>query len=169
MTAAPAAATLPGFNMLGQRQLDRRLALVCFFGVIAMTASVGAVERTDVPDKYKWNLGDLYPSEAAWTKAKDALAKRVPEMAKHKGRLGKSAKDLLAALQDMFDADLELSRLSVYANSLSDEDVRAARPREMKQAAEELVTSFSSAMGLEEAPHLAGVEVQEQRHQAAED
>ena len=45
----------------------------------------------------------------------------------------------------MFELDLELSRLSVYAHSLSDEDVRAARPREMKQAAEELATAFSAA------------------------
>ena len=48
-----------------------RLGLFCF-GIIAMTAAaVAGAERKDVPDKYKWNLGDLYPSEAAWTKAKD--------------------------------------------------------------------------------------------------
>ena len=35
----------------------------------AMAAA--AVERKDIPDKYKWNLADLYPSEAAWTKAKE--------------------------------------------------------------------------------------------------
>jgi oligoendopeptidase F len=125
----------------------KRLALSCI-GIIAMTAaaaSLGAVERKDVPDKYKWSLGDLYASEAAWTKAKDALGKRVPEMAKFKGRLGRSPRDLLAGLQTMFDVELELTRLSVYANSLSDEDVRAARPREMKQAAEELATSFGAA------------------------
>jgi oligoendopeptidase F len=122
-----------------------RLAFV-WFGIVVMTAtSLGAAERKDVPDKYKWNLADLYPSEGAWTKAKDALAKRVPEMAKHKGRLGKSPKDLLDALQTMFDIELELSRLAVYASGLSDEDVRAARPREMKQAAEELATAFSAA------------------------
>jgi len=34
----------------------------------------------------------------------------------------------------------------VYANGLSDEDVRAARPREMKQAAEELATTFAAAI-----------------------
>ena len=45
----------------------------------------------------------------------------------------------------MFDLDRNLSRLSVYASALSDEDVRAARPREMKQGAEELATAFSSA------------------------
>ena len=121
-----------------------RLAFICF-GIIGMTAaSVGAGERKDVPEKYRWNLADLYPSEAAWTKAKDALTKRVPELAKHKGRL-KSPKDLLTVLTTMFEVDLELSRLSVYAHSLSDEDVREARPREMKQAAEELVTAFAAA------------------------
>ena len=104
-----------------------------------------ATERKDVPDKYRWNLADLYPSEAAWTQAKDALgeagagAGEVPRTARQ------VAKELLAALQMMFDIDRELSRLAVYASTLSDEDVRAARPREMKQSAEELATAFSAA------------------------
>ncbi|HEX2659039.1 MAG TPA: oligoendopeptidase F, partial [Polyangia bacterium] len=111
-----------------------------------MTVSTAtARERADVPEAYTWNLSDLYPSEAAWTEAKDALAKRVPELAKFKGHLGKSSKELLAALQTLFDLDLSLSRLMVYASALSDQDIRAARPREMKQAAEELATTFSAA------------------------
>jgi oligoendopeptidase F len=114
--------------------------------VIGMTAtSARAGERRDVPDKYKWNLADLYPSEAAWTKAKEELTRRLPELASHRGQLGKSAQSLLAALQTMFDLDRDLSRLSVYATSVSDEDIRASRPREMKQSAEELATAFSSA------------------------
>ena len=52
---------------------------------------------------------------------------------------------MLAALQTMFELDLELSRLGGVRARLSDEDVRAARPREMKQAAEELATAFSAA------------------------
>jgi oligoendopeptidase F len=109
------------------------------------TAAIAATQRADIPDKYKWNLADLYPSEAAWTTAKEAIQKRLPELGKHRGHLGKSAKDLLAGLQVMFDVDRDLSRLLVYANSRSDEDVREARPREMKQAAEELATAFSAA------------------------
>ncbi len=119
--------------------------LVVFAGLSMTAAAAGAGERKDVPDKYKWNLADLYPSEVAWTKAKEALVQRLPELAKQRGHLGRSSKDLLAGLQTMFDLDRDLSRLAVYANSLSDEDVRAARPREMKQAAEELATAFSSA------------------------
>jgi len=106
--------------------------------------SIGATERKDVPDKFKWNLADLYPTEDAWIEAKDAITKRLPELAKHRGKLGQSPKALLAGLQTMFELDRALSRLVVYANSLSDEDIRTARPREMKQAAEELVTAFAS-------------------------
>jgi oligoendopeptidase F len=125
--------------------VQRRVILLCL-GVIGMTtAAIAATQRADIPDKYKWNLADLYPSEAAWTTAKEAIQKRLPELGKHRGHLGKSAKDLLAGLQLMFDLDRDLSRLLVYANSLSDEDVREARPREMKQAAEELATAFSAA------------------------
>lgn len=125
-----------------------RLALLTLtIGITLMTATAArTAERKDVPEKYKWNLADLYPSEEAWTKAKEALAKRIPELAKHKGRLGKSPKDLLSGLQTMFDLDRDLSRLSVYASALSDEDVRAARPREMKQAAEELITTYAAAI-----------------------
>jgi oligoendopeptidase F len=121
------------------------LALVGFAIMTMTTTFSDATERKDIPEKYKWKLGDLFPSEAAWTKAKDDLTARLPELGKHKGKLGKSAGELLAALQAMFDFDLGLSRLSVYASSLSDQDVRAARPREMKQAAEDLGTQFAAA------------------------
>jgi oligoendopeptidase F len=111
-----------------------------------MTAAPAvAKERKDVPDAYKWNLADLYPSDAAWAKAKASLAARLPELAKHRGHLGESGKSLLAALSLMFELDLELSRLYVYASSVSNEDVRVAGPREMRQAAEELATAFSAA------------------------
>jgi oligoendopeptidase F len=126
--------------------MRRTCSALVWFGVIGvMAGSALAGERKDIPDKYKWNLADLYPSEADWTKAKEGIAQRLPELAKYRGRLGKSPKEMLAALQTMFELDRALSRLSVYAASLSDQDIRAARPREMKQAAEELATAFSSA------------------------
>ncbi|HEY8923698.1 MAG TPA: oligoendopeptidase F [Polyangia bacterium] len=119
------------------------------FGMIAIMmglaeTSTAATERKDIPDRFKWNLADLYPTEDAWTAAKAEISKRLPELAKHRGKLGQSPKALLAGLDTMFELDRALSRLVVYANSLSDEDIRAARPREMKQAAEELVTAFAA-------------------------
>ena len=112
-------------------------------------ASVAGAERKDVPDKYKWNLADLYPSEAAWTKAKEAIAQaaaRAGEASRASRQVAQGA--ARRRCRRCSTSICELSRLSVYANALSDEDVRAARPREMKQAAEELATAFAAAIFL---------------------
>ncbi|HET6283871.1 MAG TPA: oligoendopeptidase F, partial [Polyangia bacterium] len=126
------------------RRCDFIAKLVLAFIMTAVTTAAAA-DRKDIPDKFKWNLGDLYPNEAAWTKARDDLKQRIPTLAKHRGHLGDSAGTLLTALEAMFVLDRDLSRLVVYASSLSDQDTRAARPREMKQSAEQLITELSSA------------------------
>jgi oligoendopeptidase F len=112
---------------------------------LSVPAASLAGERSQVPEKYRWNLADLYPSEAAWARAREALAKRIPGLAAHRGHLGDSAEALWRALDDVYGIDRDLSRLSVYAASLSDEDTREARPREMKQAAEQLAVDLGAA------------------------
>lgn len=119
-------------------------ALVLVVPLLAAPAS--ARERSEVPDKYKWNLADLYPSEAAWTKARDALRARLPRLTEHQGHLGDSADALFRALDAIYGAQLELSRLAVYADARSDEDTRAARPRELRQGAEQLQVDFGAAL-----------------------
>ena len=107
-------------------------------------AALGA-ERAQIPEKYTWNLADLYPTEAAWSQAREDLKKRVAALPRHRGHLGESAEALRAALDDYFGVQLALERLYVYASSRSDEDIRAARPREMRQGAQHLVVDLGSA------------------------
>ena len=33
-------------------------------------------DRAKIPDKYKWNLADIYPSEEAWRTAKERWSRR---------------------------------------------------------------------------------------------
>ena len=108
-------------------------------------APAPAEERSQIPEKYTWNLADLYPSEAAWSKAREAAAQRVARLAEQRGRLGASAEALRAALADFFSVQLDLERLSVYAESVANQDTRQSRPRELKQAAEQLQVDFASA------------------------
>ncbi len=112
--------------------------------LVWQTAAV-AKDRSEIPDRYKWNLGDLYPSEKAWTAAKDSLAQRIPGLGNQRGRLGDSAGALLRTLDDMFGIQRDLERLSVYAASLSDEDIQEARPREMRQVSQQLGVDFATA------------------------
>jgi oligoendopeptidase F len=114
--------------------------------LLALTASPAtARERSEIPEKYRWNLSDLYPSPAAWAQARQDLRRRIPELARHRGHLGDSAQALWGALDAVFGLQRELSRLDVYASSLSDEDLRLARPREMRQSAQQLETELAAA------------------------
>jgi oligoendopeptidase F len=105
-----------------------------------------AVDRKDIPVKYTWNLADLYPNEAAWTAARDDLKKSIAALPAHRGHLGDSAEALWKALDAVYAANLALDRLAVYATSLSDQDLREARPRELKLGAQQVGTDFSSAV-----------------------
>jgi len=102
-------------------------------------------ERTEIPEKYRWDLSAIFPSDDAWEAARADLAKRVPSLESHRGKLGESAAALRAALDAIYGAQRELERLTVYATSRSDEDLRAGRPREMKAAAERLAVDLEAA------------------------
>jgi oligoendopeptidase F len=105
-----------------------------------------AVDRKDIPEKYKWNLNDLYPSEAAWTAARDELKKRISGLPDYRGHLGDSAEALGKALDAIYATQLALDRLGVYAVSLSDQDTRETRPRELKLTAEQISADLGSAI-----------------------
>jgi oligoendopeptidase F len=123
----------------------RHVRTVTLALALAAAGPALAAERSQVPEKYTWNLADLYPSEAGWVKAKEDLAKRVPRLADHRGHLGDSAEALHAALSTMFGLDKDLTRLGAYASMLSDQDTREAKPREMRQAARQLAVDFDAA------------------------
>src|SRR5258706_16133208 len=81
--------------------------------VAALTFSAFAQERdrAKIPDKYKWNLADIYPSDEAWRAAKDKLAAEVPQLREYQGKLTSSASALADALAKQSAFDKELSRL----------------------------------------------------------
>jgi len=87
-----------------------------------------------------WNLGDLYSSPEAWAAARDKLKGEVRTLGRLKGGLGKSAKDMLSAFDEMSRVRKEANRLSVYATLKADEDVRIAANQERQQAASALQT-----------------------------
>jgi oligoendopeptidase F len=102
-------------------------------------------DRAQIPERYKWKLGELYPSDAAWADAKAAYAKKLPDFAAHRGKLAGSARALGDALSEMGRLRNELERLYVYASSRSDEDTREPRPRAMKSEAERLSVEAGAA------------------------
>jgi oligoendopeptidase F len=123
-----------------------RLSFAALAALLSAFASVTfAAERSEVPVKLTWDLTALYPSEDAWTAAREDLAKRVPGIAAFQGRLGVAPESLYTALSSMMDLDRGLSRLQTYASQLNDEDQRVSRHLEMREGAQRLIVQFQSA------------------------
>ncbi|WP_242372238.1 oligoendopeptidase F [Anaeromyxobacter sp. SG26] len=102
--------------------------------------------ETRDPEALRWDLTALYPSDAAWSEAKAALGKDVAGFrGRHEGRLGASAKALADGLADLAQLRERYERLFAYAMLRSDGDVKAARPRELRQEAERLGVELEAA------------------------
>jgi oligoendopeptidase F len=114
--------------------------------LVALTLVPAAQERdrSKIPDQYKWNLADLYPSDAAWRGEKDKAAAGLPKLATFKGRLASSAATLADALETMSANDKELSRLYSYAMMLADQDTRDSQHEGMKQEMVQLYARFAA-------------------------
>src|SRR5512141_1724884 len=83
-------------------------------------------ERSAVPDKYKWDLSQIYPNDQAWRAAKDKLAADIPSVRAFKGTLASSPQKLADALERTSRLSKEFARLAVYAGMMSDQDTRVS-------------------------------------------
>lgn len=121
----------------------RTMALVL---MMAVSLSVHAQERdrTKIPDKYKWNLSDIYSSNDAWKKAKDQFVADLPAIEKFKGTLHQSSQQVLACLDLGSQLNKEFTRLAVYASMLSDQDTRDANNLAMTQEINQVGADFGA-------------------------
>src|SRR5690348_5294862 len=100
---------------------------------LSITAVAQERDRAKIPEKFKWDLGDIYRNDAAWRAAKDKLAADVPSLGSYKGKLTASATALADALGRIYGASQELGRLYSYASLKADEDTRVSAAQGMRQ------------------------------------
>jgi oligoendopeptidase F len=104
-------------------------------------------ERTRIPDKYKWDLSEVFPDDGSWSEAKRELTGRFPALSAFQGKLSESAEMLLQCLEMANQLRKECTRLACYASMKSDLDTREARylamDQEMGQIAADLAARDS--------------------------
>jgi oligoendopeptidase F len=114
---------------------------------VAATVVAGAAqqkERSAVPDRYKWDLSQIYPSDQAWRTGKEKLVTELPAIRPFRGTLGSSAAKLADALELTSRLSKEFSRLYVYASMMSDQDTRVSSYQGMQQEMTQLGATFSA-------------------------
>lgn len=129
-------------------RLFHRLAITVRLFLALFLISAGFAQERDrskIPDQYKWNLADLYPNAAAWSAAKERITAEIPKLKAFEGKLASSPAALADALDLAFRLDKEISRVGVYANTLSDEDTRASGPQGMVQETQQLAAAYGAA------------------------
>jgi oligoendopeptidase F len=111
------------------------LLLSAFFLLTANTEIVFAADEHAADPRYTWDLSDMYPSIAAWDKARETVAANFEKIEQRRGTLGKSAADLYRTLQLISDTDREARRVFVYAALNFDEDQRVSEAQERRELA----------------------------------
>ena len=99
--------------------------LVTLVAVLWMVPAVSAplpvhspdatVQRSQIPDVYKWDLTALFAGDPEWDKARLALSGRVHELTAYQGKFSDPAA-LKACLDLYFDLHNQANRVTLYAN-----------------------------------------------------
>jgi len=116
------------------------------FVLLAITITFSqSPERKDVPEKYKWNLSDIYPTVEDWQSDMKMLNSKVADLSSYQGKLGESADELYTALESASNFMKTLSKAWTYASNYSNEDLNNSDAQAMMQQMTALGTKFGEA------------------------
>ncbi len=100
------------------------VGLVCsiFMSSINMDAQ-SLPKRSDIADKYKWNLNDIYSNEDLWEKDYAKVLETSKKFPQFKGTLSKSAKDFYKVVDAYYSNEKIAVRLFFYSSMIRDLDL----------------------------------------------
>jgi len=113
------------------------------FSLLAAAAFAVPVLAETTADR--WNLGDMYPTTAAWNSDADKLDAQFKEFAACKGHLGDSAARFRQCLDLQADMTKRYYRMAAYASEQSAEDTGNPAFQELDQKADIMGSRLSEA------------------------
>ena len=124
--------------------LKSSLILLTILVLFSGTNAYSQKTREEIPDKYKWKLTDIFPTDEAWRIELNNITVKLNEVEKFKGTLTKSGSNLLKALQYNSELSKEAVKLYIYAAMNSDLDTRNMTYTGMKQELQQLFSNFGA-------------------------
>jgi oligoendopeptidase F len=124
--------------------LSLKIAFLVVFSTLFYINGFSQKTREEIPDKYKWDLTDIYKSDADWRAAKDAISVKLDEVTKFRGTLTASAANLLKCMEFSTELSKEAYKLYSYASMSSDLDTRDMKYTGMKQELEQMFSDFGA-------------------------
>lgn len=98
--------------------------------------------RSEVPDKYKWDLHDFFKDEAEFNKMYDDTNKLIEKLKKYEGKI-KDSNELYNFLNLYFKCSSNVERIYVYSYLINDQELGNSKSIARKEKSENLVKYFS--------------------------
>lgn len=112
-------------------------------GLLAETKQIP--QRSDIDDKYKWNLELIYPNLEAWESDFDFVEGNYARLESYKGRLGESGDVLYECLKLDQEISIIADKLSTFASLKLSEDTRVNSQQELSGRIRALRSRFRHA------------------------
>jgi len=126
-----------------------------FTGFAATTGGGAPAERSEIPDRYKWKLENIFPDWDSWQRCFDEVEAALPDLAALQGSLATSGQSLLAAITAIHGTQRQLEKALVFAGMKSDEDTRIGENTARRGRVSSLSVGFSEAVSWFDAELLA--------------
>ncbi len=120
------------------------MIMMNIFGALIMNAKT-LPTRDDIEKKYKWDLTDIYKTNADWELDYKYVYDRINSFSKFKGKIGTNAKSLLNALNEYFELEMRYVKLYFYSSLSRDLDITNPTYQVLHQRSQKLSSDFSAA------------------------
>lgn len=104
---------------------------------------MGYTNRNEIPEKYKWNLADIYPTVEKWEEEFLTAEKSIEEIAKFKGTLN-NKKNILDCFNTTNELDKKFAKLYCYAAMGYDEDSKDAEKQQRFARVYSMLVNFGA-------------------------
>ena len=113
--------------------------------ILLLAFAAGTAVAADERPEDRWNLGDMYPSVAAWQQDATKLESQLKAFAACRGHLGESTAKLKSCLDSFSDFTKRYARLETYASELLAEDTGNPESLELQESSRALGAKHSEA------------------------
>lgn len=112
---------------------------------LALGKSSVLPRRSDIPDRYKWKLSDIYADDKKWEADFKRVRAELPKITAFAGRLGESAEEMLKCFKLRDAAEIALGKLIVFSNMKSHTDTSDSAAQGPVNRVSSLAAEYSTA------------------------
>lgn len=99
--------------------------------------------RSEIENKYKWDLSSMYRDEVSWDKEYQELSKAISGIKEYEGHVLDSSKSLENTLNEYYDIEAKLEKLYVYASCKHSVDIGNIKNQQLLAKARKIYRDYS--------------------------